>query len=301
MVRDADARGPFARPPEGMAVRFLRLPGVAGPTAKRNLGWRAADAPLVAFTDDDCRPAPGWLDALLAAARRAGLVPAGPDRPRPRRAPTPARAGAQRRRPGAHRLVRDLQHGLPAGPARAPRRLRRGLRRSAARTPTSPGGRSSQAPRRGSSRGRWYGTRSARARSRGRSPRRRAGATCPPWSRATRASTTPFTAATSGTASTWRWRSRSPGCRSPGEPRRSRLWRRSPTSSARLNWREPHPRRLARGLATLPVFAAVDAVEVASRLPAAIRHRVARALVCGSRSAPDVLAGGPPRLRAPRP
>jgi GT2 family glycosyltransferase len=34
---------------------------------KRNAGWRAARASLVAFTDDDCRPRPGWLAAFLRA------------------------------------------------------------------------------------------------------------------------------------------------------------------------------------------------------------------------------------------
>jgi GT2 family glycosyltransferase len=38
--------------------------------------------PLVAFTDDDCEPAPGWVDALAAAAADADLV-AGPVRPHP--------------------------------------------------------------------------------------------------------------------------------------------------------------------------------------------------------------------------
>jgi GT2 family glycosyltransferase len=40
-----------------------------GPAAKRNTGWREARAPLVAFTDDDCRPPAAWLERLLAAAR----------------------------------------------------------------------------------------------------------------------------------------------------------------------------------------------------------------------------------------
>jgi hypothetical protein len=36
-------------------------------SGKRNAGWRAARAPLVAFTDDDCRPRPDWLAAFLRA------------------------------------------------------------------------------------------------------------------------------------------------------------------------------------------------------------------------------------------
>jgi GT2 family glycosyltransferase len=43
----------------------------------RNVGVAAANAPLIAFTDADCRVAPGWLDALLACLEHAPLV-AGP-------------------------------------------------------------------------------------------------------------------------------------------------------------------------------------------------------------------------------
>ncbi len=39
-----------------------------GPAAARNSGWRMAAAPLVAFTDDDCVPAPTWLLAGVGAA-----------------------------------------------------------------------------------------------------------------------------------------------------------------------------------------------------------------------------------------
>lgn len=68
VVRDGDASGPLAGAPEGLRLRSLIRPGVAGPTAKRNHGWWATAAPLVAFTDDDCRPAPDWLERLLGAA-----------------------------------------------------------------------------------------------------------------------------------------------------------------------------------------------------------------------------------------
>jgi glycosyltransferase involved in cell wall biosynthesis len=40
-----------------------------GPAAARNAGWQAARAPVIAFTDDDCFAAPGWLEAGLAACR----------------------------------------------------------------------------------------------------------------------------------------------------------------------------------------------------------------------------------------
>lgn len=40
-----------------------------GPAAARNIGWIAGEAPLVAFTDDDCEPDPGWLEAGIEVAR----------------------------------------------------------------------------------------------------------------------------------------------------------------------------------------------------------------------------------------
>ena len=45
-----------------------------GPAAARNVGWRAAGAPLIAFTDDDCRPAPDWLAGLVRNLADADLV-----------------------------------------------------------------------------------------------------------------------------------------------------------------------------------------------------------------------------------
>jgi GT2 family glycosyltransferase len=55
-------------------VRVIRFDGSRGPAAARNAGWRATTAPLVAFTDDDCTPSPGWLRALDAALGPADLV-----------------------------------------------------------------------------------------------------------------------------------------------------------------------------------------------------------------------------------
>ena len=69
-------------PAPGPALRLLRPPAPGGPASGRNLGWRAARAPLVAFTDDDCEPTPGWLEALLtAAAAHPGAIVQGPTRP----------------------------------------------------------------------------------------------------------------------------------------------------------------------------------------------------------------------------
>jgi GT2 family glycosyltransferase len=70
-----------------LRLRSLRTDVNRGPARARNLGWRAAAAPLVACTDDDCVPDPGWVAALVAAFHddeRLGVVqgrtraPAGP-------------------------------------------------------------------------------------------------------------------------------------------------------------------------------------------------------------------------------
>jgi glycosyltransferase involved in cell wall biosynthesis len=51
--------------------------------AARNIGWRAARAPIVAFTDDDCVPAPDWLAQGLAALGEAHRVVVGRTIPDP--------------------------------------------------------------------------------------------------------------------------------------------------------------------------------------------------------------------------
>jgi glycosyltransferase involved in cell wall biosynthesis len=48
------------------ALRNLENRGAAD---SRNVGWRAARAPLIAFTDDDCEPERDWLSALVGAHR----------------------------------------------------------------------------------------------------------------------------------------------------------------------------------------------------------------------------------------
>lgn len=52
----------------------LRLPRNAGPATARNAGWRAARGELIAFTDDDCVPQPGWLAALASALSGADVA-----------------------------------------------------------------------------------------------------------------------------------------------------------------------------------------------------------------------------------
>jgi Glycosyltransferase like family 2 len=58
--------------------------GGGNPARQRNTGRRAARAPLLAFTDDDCRPEPDWLERLLArAANTPTAVIQGATRPDP--------------------------------------------------------------------------------------------------------------------------------------------------------------------------------------------------------------------------
>lgn len=51
-----------------------RADGNRGPAAARNLAASLARAPAFAFTDDDCLPTPGWLDAIAAGLRDADVV-----------------------------------------------------------------------------------------------------------------------------------------------------------------------------------------------------------------------------------
>lgn len=53
-----------------LRLRTITRSRAEGPATAREEGWRAAGAPVVAFTDDDCEPSPGWLEAGLAAVER---------------------------------------------------------------------------------------------------------------------------------------------------------------------------------------------------------------------------------------
>jgi GT2 family glycosyltransferase len=68
-----------------LGVRAIRLPpGTGSPSRQRNVAWRAGAAPHVVFTDDDCRPPPGWLErAAAAVAREPDAVVQGTVRPDP--------------------------------------------------------------------------------------------------------------------------------------------------------------------------------------------------------------------------
>ncbi|WP_343628267.1 glycosyltransferase [Roseateles sp.] len=69
----------LAAEPGAPAIRYLRPPSGRGPAVARNTGWRAAAAPLVAFTDDDTRPDVDWLRQGLSAmlAHPAWIAAAG--------------------------------------------------------------------------------------------------------------------------------------------------------------------------------------------------------------------------------
>jgi glycosyltransferase involved in cell wall biosynthesis len=58
----------------GARLILERLPANAGPAVARNVGWRRAQAPLVAFTDDDCAPTRDWLRNLLRALAEHDVV-----------------------------------------------------------------------------------------------------------------------------------------------------------------------------------------------------------------------------------
>jgi len=271
VVRDGDAAEPLAQAPPGLAVRFLTRPGVAGPTAKRNVGWRATAAPLIAFTDDDCRAQPGWLESLLAAAG-GGVLLQGRTEPDPdERALLHGFARSQE--------IIGLSGWYETCNMAYPREL---LERLGGFDESFPfGGEDTDLAYRAIESGAtpvyvddavvWH---AVMHRSLGRALRE-AGA----WSQMAgvvarhpdlrdalylgvfwRKSHAALLLALAGAAV---------GRRRPAVALGAAL----PYLELRLNWRSPSARRLARRLATLPAWAAIDAVEVASRLPAAVRNR----------------------------
>jgi len=60
----------------GRPVRVFDNPG-RGAIAARQFGWEQSRSDLLAFTDSDCEPAPGWLAALTAVADAGADVVAG--------------------------------------------------------------------------------------------------------------------------------------------------------------------------------------------------------------------------------
>jgi glycosyltransferase involved in cell wall biosynthesis len=68
---------------EACGARVVRLDDRrGGPGQARNAGVAAAQAPLIAFTDADCYPTPGWLAAMVTGFGEADIV-AGPVLPDP--------------------------------------------------------------------------------------------------------------------------------------------------------------------------------------------------------------------------
>lgn len=60
VVQAAELRG-------GPVIHYLEVTATQGPAGARNAGIRHARAPVIAFTDDDTMPDPGWLAAGLTA------------------------------------------------------------------------------------------------------------------------------------------------------------------------------------------------------------------------------------------
>jgi GT2 family glycosyltransferase len=52
---------------QGPRILYIASPGPHGPAAARNSGWRAASAPIIAFTDDDTIASSNWLRKGLQA------------------------------------------------------------------------------------------------------------------------------------------------------------------------------------------------------------------------------------------
>jgi GT2 family glycosyltransferase len=82
VVRPEGEAPPLASAPDGLPARFLTSQAI-GPGPQRNRGWRESRAPLIAFTDDDCRPAPNWLERILEAASSPDLILQGRTEPDP--------------------------------------------------------------------------------------------------------------------------------------------------------------------------------------------------------------------------
>jgi glycosyltransferase involved in cell wall biosynthesis len=82
---DADtAERVIHRHPLGDEVTVHAIVSDGGPGRRRNVGWRAASAELIAFIDDDCRADRDWLARLVSAAREhPGDVIQGRTRPDP--------------------------------------------------------------------------------------------------------------------------------------------------------------------------------------------------------------------------
>ena len=68
-LREAAARYGF---------RLIRVDHFLSPNAARNLGAAGVDSDYVVFIDNDCEPAPGWLDELVRCATETGAAAVAP-------------------------------------------------------------------------------------------------------------------------------------------------------------------------------------------------------------------------------
>ncbi len=101
ILADDGSRDDTARVLEGLAersplvVRIVRNTHNRGPAAARNLACAIAEAPVLAFTDDDCRPAPAWLEAGLGALEAGADIVQGKTIPDPAASPRRAAMSQQ--------------------------------------------------------------------------------------------------------------------------------------------------------------------------------------------------------------
>lgn len=72
VVDSASADGATRAVAAQHGARYLRVEQ-PGASRARNVGLRGAWTPVVAFTDDDCRPRPGWADAFATAFADASV------------------------------------------------------------------------------------------------------------------------------------------------------------------------------------------------------------------------------------
>ena len=63
----------------GPAIQYVPVRNTQGPAAARNAGWRGARGAVIAFTDDDCIPQPGWLAAGVRAIAQRIRAPGNPN------------------------------------------------------------------------------------------------------------------------------------------------------------------------------------------------------------------------------
>ncbi len=66
IMREAAPASTLGQP---LALRWLEVPH-GGPAAARNVGARVAEGMILVFTDDDCQPAPDWLEQLAGGFDR---------------------------------------------------------------------------------------------------------------------------------------------------------------------------------------------------------------------------------------